>query len=1348
MYKYIVPLILLVTICIGAVIGLDIRFISSDPLNNSYGTTLSGCLLSYELKLYDNGGGGFSGFNVTFYNQESGVPTVSSPSTIVYYTNSTTWIGKFSFTIAYGYGDIKLSVSPYTTSWLFDYQFQCLKQPYPLPIASIGQNYDCMFLDKLGPCTIPIRFNTTKYLSFTMEPIESTGISCFIQYQTSPSLYIMVCTQKTDPRQYTQLSPTLTYQLKDIYNRYTNITFTSIVQKGEGIASIDYKLYPAITNTSYNSIYFEYTTKNHVGQVFAVKGSATILPFIFQGNPSIKKKVAIIPRSGGIYTESIYSVYYLNYQINSTELAQFETKTLPATPLVVSATIPDTLFLTSIAWANLTSQNLFRSAVINRSFKGVQFPYYYQFPYGIIRGNYIDNTMRIVILLPGYSGSLTIATYSQTFIFPKDDSTSPQIEYIEIFRISIFRVLVRIKASDNESGVYSIVGSTDDKRSTFFQMDSSNMVFGDKLNGIFEKVVTFNAFNQVGANIIYTVTDFALNSKSYNNYIGPDSIPQYPFVKSQMNHDISLTKVYFKINDIDLSTIGCDNVMYINYTAASKSSIVQMRLLTEYLSDGPLFTGQWDDSVQMIAINFKMQPRLFTGDQPYLITSSEFEFVSSVVSAILGPDSRLRVSSDWADYEPPFITKVVAWPSVIVSPGQMVDMTFGWVLTVEDQGGNGFDRGLVSVISQYDGLEYNFTLQGTGSQSQDFNISIQIQNPVDCQSQLFTFSYVQLFDRGGHETLTFLNTFIKATVNQTAITLVCPLNMDNNPPVLTAFEVTGIYASSGAVDVGSQDRSFNVSLTITDNEGSQISLRHSPKVYLEDIYFNAFIVDCSYLPFTVNSQVTWMCPVTLPYGFGSSGGRLAISIYGFSDTLLNFGGYSAYDLMDLNLQDHIPIEFNKGPPLIQSTSRVSSLGGPIEIFGKYLGNTFIGDTVAVNIYYNGNTSDIYTEVLVNFITSDVILVNSILPGKHNLTVQVKINSTISSNLYTTIIDQIQDTKPPVIKCLGTPECGGPSNGKCTSSGCQCNSPWVGVDCLSQLLNNTVDIDPSSPNSGNNYNTTIDNEPVTLKSLISIVSIDEISFNGSVLVSHEFNEWVYTNTTSSQSNSNIQEYQYKSTIEYNGKSTKVVVTVQHYSARDTVFFAGEQLEMLPSTLKYKISVTSYAFKSPLNSLRLVMLASLESTQSHTCSNQEFTNDDSVSSDYMKLQINNNSLYGRFVKRAVIDNRIQQVSNQIIHSNQSTSSLSKEYIGILIPHFDSNVVVDPDFSLLVDTNNASDNENSICTSIENSGLTRIQKIGIIVGSVVFGVFLLIIGLFLLYKHNITVKVHLQKVIKLRK
>ncbi|KAM9984677.1 hypothetical protein ACTFIY_009109 [Dictyostelium cf. discoideum] len=123
-----------------------------------------------------------------------------------------------------------------------------------------------------------------------------------------------------------------------------------------------------------------------------------------------------------------------------------------------------------------------------------------------------------------------------------------------------------------------------------------------------------------------------------------------------------------------------------------------------------------------------------------------------------------------------------------------------------------------------------------------------------------------------------------------------------------------------------------------------------------------------------------------------------------------------------------------------------------------------------------------------------------------------------------------------------------------------------------------------------------------------------------------------------------------------------------------------------------------------------------------------------SNFIKLQIDDHSVYGRFLKRAIVDDLVVSVDNVLLDDSMNTiesnAHAQQSYIGIIIPHYSDSVSIDPDFSILIDQNAASESsENSICS--KKSGLTKGQIAGITIGAVCFATVIVVSVVYSVHK-----------------
>eukprot|EP01133_Synstelium_polycarpum_P004007 gene4007-4638_t len=101
-------------------------------------------------------------------------------------------------------------------------------------------------------------------------------------------------------------------------------------------------------------------------------------------------------------------------------------------------------------------------------------------------------------------------------------------------------------------------------------------------------------------------------------------------------------------------------------------------------------------------------------------------------------------------------------------------------------------------------------------------------------------------------------------------------------------------------------------------------------------------------------------------------------------------------------------------------------------------------------------------------------------------------------------------------------------------------------------------------------------------------------------------------------------------------------------------------------------------------------------------------------WMQMKVNDKTMYGRFFQKGIIDNRVRSVTSELITTPQSSATLSstsatQSLIGINIPYFLSSAILDPDLSLLIDSDAPS--------TCSKSKLTPGMIAGIVAGGAVF-------------------------------
>ncbi|KYQ91541.1 hypothetical protein DLAC_07303 [Tieghemostelium lacteum] len=970
---------------------------------------------------------------------------------------------------------------------------------------------------------------------------------------------------------------------------------------------------------------------------------------------------------------------------------------------------------------NITGTQLytFPVTITNNLFKKVL---EFQYPYGLISQINGDVLTYLYQYLPQWKRTDLNAyrSYSSTPLFTtilnaSIDSIKPEFKTLRFTSVGFQKIVIQIQATDAECGIFNI------KVFDFIELTAKDLVNGTTTqNGTWEKFVDF----QMQSTFLYgwqslTAYDCAGNEVKYDvfNFIPPIE-GYFPTFHDKYEQSLrTITTVFFTLNNVPLTGIGCKNSLFINFTNSHQEDIIRMEFQTFELNS----FGYWNKELAMFQVDFELPMNLFTGEIPYNIYYRTLKYDSIYFQ----PSGHLYVHSDVADQMAPLITAI--YPG---DPHPELKLT--WILTIEDKV-NGFSHGFVNITGELDpNNPYTVKLAAVEPFKPVANYTVSIEIPKPCRTQFYRFTYIELVDRGGYKSV--FNDLEKVRsvdpLNPPAFKYISPLmkllsnaelwfsqfycpynNTDYQPPQVTWCSA---WDNQVNIDTSHFERDLIINFTITD-DAHPISLRHTPYCYLHAMLFDTVSTRARFLSDeTTELSANLSCHFNVPYGFGYPNSIVYFSISGFSDIMLNVGSSPK------GVNNTIEVNFPRWYAIIDTVYPIPPRpDGLLTIVGKNLQAT---ESVQIN-YFNHTKILPAEENINNFDTIVVVKVNPLILIKDIVITFPKLSNRYNvPNYY---------IPPPKFDCPGAPQCGGPSNGRCTVKGCECVSPWTGLDCLSQIIVIPPIIDPSNPGTENNFNTTLPNgQTITLKTLISVVSLVELDRNGASLKEFKLVTWVYRNTTSPDTK--IQEFTYQSQIS-NIITTNVKVTVQYYHEATTIYFANEKLDMLPSTMKYKIEVSKFNFASPLNTLRVVMNATIQTNDiKESCSVQESGDSpNSAQSEYVKLQMESNSLYGRFIKRGLIDNRVQAVSNTI-SSNNASVGVSTTTIGINIPHYMYSAILDPDFSVLIDTISAQDKDNSQCFSNSNSSkLTKVQIAGIVIGAILGTICIVFAAFYLFYK-----------------
>ncbi|KAM9971447.1 hypothetical protein ACTFIW_011425 [Dictyostelium discoideum] len=267
-------------------------------------------------------------------------------------------------------------------------------------------------------------------------------------------------------------------------------------------------------------------------------------------------------------------------------------------------------------------------------------------------------------------------------------------------------------------------------------------------------------------------------------------------------------------------------------------------------------------------------------------------------------------------------------------------------------------------------------------------------------------------------------------------------------------------------------------------------------------------------------------------------------------------------------------------------------------------------------------------------------------------------------------------------------CTNSNQGNCnTSNGeCNCINNYYSFDCSLKRNNDNTggnnggnpSIDPST--GGTNITDNQVNFQIYFKNLF------EIDFNGNIVNQYSLqSNWTLNKTKDSQAN-NI--YKLKQTIQ---QSCEIVTLIEEVSTSKQYSFAGSTFTLDAGSIKLTISISSYNYKSSLNTLQLQLISSVnnENDESDCNIKQVSTNETNTSSfKYIKISKDNRVLQGRFINQVLSDGRSTYLSIDINNNGNSVIAT------LNLPHFVNQSIIDPDFSVLLendfksecDTNNS--------------------------------------------------------------
>ncbi|EFA75304.1 EGF-like domain-containing protein [Heterostelium album PN500] len=836
----------------------------------------------------------------------------------------------------------------------------------------------------------------------------------------------------------------------------------------------------------------------------------------------------------------------------------------------------------------------------------------------------------------------------------------------------------------------------------------SDLIEGDLFSGVYEAVVTVTSYETLELSIQDSCNHLSKfeSTVSYNPMKPQTLLPKYPAFQIPISPS-NITYFRFLTNDLDLSNGDVNVTLHFNVTNPEKDVTPSFVFKIFQIQN----IGAYDANLDLYVINFTVSSNMPAGAVEYYLIWVGYSLQTNIMNSYFGSQAALRIKKSSCDYVPPMIISADPLPGNSFNLNTENDNAeIGWTLQITDS--SGFVNGTIQIISDLDPLPRILTINDTnrtGGDQKNGNYTIKFNVSGRCRSQTFKLTNATLYDTNKQNAYLFINTFdslspIYGTIGSSAtIKINCLTSIqDQTAPTLKSLSMTPV------VDVGGLDRLVYINFTTGDElGGSNVSLRHNPVAHLLSENGNFIEITSTLLSQTANAngEYSYMIKQQLPFGFGLT--KIIVNIYGFVDNFNNYRSYTSINLRDSGFSYYINRSFTTNQPILESSSGITNRGGSLTINGRSFGVNLNNLNSQID-YQDGNG---YQNIAINFFSGILLSFDNVKSIQSNfIKIRVIKNGIKSNELTIPVIrlDPLPTTSPnpptpTPSKCPGTPSCN--NNGQCINSICQCYQPWYGPSCSSKNI--IVPIPPAYPEPTTGTNITESGSLITTS--IEIIGIRELDDINNIVEQFNISNWNFTDQTTPTTN---PKYFYSTQI--NQRSTILNVTIEYFKQSTNITFANQNLFIPQSTIKFTMNLNSYRFKQPTNTLQILMKAAIESDQSDVCSSSGFGSVNG-SIQWIKLNVGDQSLYGRFLSDAVIDNTVTPIKNVIIDQDDIDSEQNKQFrsaiVGITIPSYSDSVDLDPDFSNLIDVG-SSDTSDFICPK---KGLSNGAIAGIVVGGV---------------------------------
>ncbi|EAL71369.1 hypothetical protein DDB_G0272434 [Dictyostelium discoideum AX4] len=316
-------------------------------------------------------------------------------------------------------------------------------------------------------------------------------------------------------------------------------------------------------------------------------------------------------------------------------------------------------------------------------------------------------------------------------------------------------------------------------------------------------------------------------------------------------------------------------------------------------------------------------------------------------------------------------------------------------------------------------------------------------------------------------------------------------------------------------------------------------------------------------------------------------------------------------------------------------------------------------------------------------------------NKHCSNVEIKSHSELTcelestSKVYTNIIDLVVDGLPVAndyyftYSTLESGSCPGDCNsdsgkGICTSFGCKCADGFTGISCNETSGGIIPKFPPTNPETPSiDVDNNGDNDGFGYK--ITIVRIEELDFNNAII---EETSFPLSNAKWNGSSNAPNQWIFNITLE---NKSYLEATFEYFEKSRNITFASSSFIIPAESLKLSFKTMKWPFRSKLSSLRVVVqtdtIVKNEDVEKCSISN-------SVTTTYNQhlwstTENSESGMVARFVSLAELDSTTPITAN--IEDLSYSSNKKTSIIGISVPYFSKQSIIDPDFGMLLNVEN---------------------------------------------------------------